>query len=136
MDMLAGRSWSTEARFPISPGPPQKKAENFQNRQKADPLAKCYMPGVPRIMYLDFPFQIFQTPQAIAMAFEWALDYRLIYTNGIRTRADDSSGWAIRAAIGTATRWWSTSPTTTTKHGSTWRATFTATRCMWSSDTA
>ena len=24
------------------------------------------MPGVPRIMYLDFPFQIFQTPQAVA----------------------------------------------------------------------
>jgi hypothetical protein len=25
--------------------------------------SKCYMPGVPRIMYLDFPFQIFQTPE-------------------------------------------------------------------------
>jgi hypothetical protein len=33
-------------------------------------------------MYLDFPFQIFQTPQAIAMAFEWSLDYRLIHTDG------------------------------------------------------
>ena len=40
------------------------------------------MPGVPRIMYLDFPFQIFQTPQAIAIAFEWSLVYRLIYTDG------------------------------------------------------
>src|ERR1700691_3799966 len=28
-----------------------KRAENFQNRQQADPLGKCYMPGVPRIMY-------------------------------------------------------------------------------------
>jgi hypothetical protein len=25
-------------------------------------------------MYLDFPFQIFQTPKAIAMTFEWELD--------------------------------------------------------------
>jgi hypothetical protein len=33
-------------------------------------------------MYLDFPFQIFQTPQAVAIAFEWSLDYRLIHTNG------------------------------------------------------
>jgi hypothetical protein len=59
-----------------------QKAENLKNRQKADPLAQCYIPGVPRVMYLDFPFQIFQTPQAIAMTFEWSLDYRLIYTDG------------------------------------------------------
>ena len=45
-------------------------------------------------------------------------------------------GWAIRAAIGTETRWLWTSATTTTKPGSTWRATFTATRSTSSSDTA
>ena len=67
---------------PISLGPRTQRAENFQNRQTADPLSKCYIPGVPRIMYLDFPFQIFQTPKAITMAFEWELDYRLIYTDG------------------------------------------------------
>jgi hypothetical protein len=33
-------------------------------------------------MYLDFPFQIFQTPRAIAMTFAWSLDYRLIPTDG------------------------------------------------------
>ncbi len=33
-------------------------------------------------MYLDFPFQIFQTPKIVTMAFEWELDYRLIYTDG------------------------------------------------------
>ena len=49
------------------------------------------MPGVPRIMYLDFPFQIFQTPQAVAMAFEWSLDYRLIYTDGSPHPADIDS---------------------------------------------
>ena len=70
------------------------------------------MPGVPRIMYLDFPFQIFQTPQAVAMTFEWSLDYRLIYTDGTPAPPPTSiPGWAIRAAIGTATRWWWTSPT-------------------------
>jgi hypothetical protein len=39
-------------------------------------------------MYLDFPFQIFQTPQAVAMAFEWSLDFRLIHTNGSPHPAD------------------------------------------------
>jgi hypothetical protein len=81
-NMLAGRSVVDGGEIPYQQWAAAKKAENFQNRLKADPLAKCYMPGVPRIMYLDFPFQIFQTPQAIAMTFEWSLDYRLIHTDG------------------------------------------------------
>jgi hypothetical protein len=78
--------------IPYQPWAAAKKAENFQNRQKADPLGKCYMPGVPRIMYLDFPFQIFQTPQAIAMAFEWSLVYRLIHTDG-SPHPNDIDAW-------------------------------------------
>jgi hypothetical protein len=31
---------------------------------------------------MDFPFQIFQNAEQIAMAFEWSQVYRLIYTNG------------------------------------------------------
>ena len=81
-NMLAGRSVVAGAEIPYQPWAAAKKAENFQNRQKADPLNQCYIPGVPRVMYLDFPFQIFQTPQAVAIAFEWSLDYRLIHTDG------------------------------------------------------
>ena len=86
--MLAGRSVIAGGEIPYQPWAAAKKAENFRNRQTADPLSKCYMPGVPRIMYLDFPFQIFQTPQTIAMTFEWSLDYRLIYTDGSPHPAD------------------------------------------------
>jgi hypothetical protein len=82
LNMLAGRSVVAEKEIPYQPWAAKQKAENFQTRQTADPLSKCYIPGVPRVMYLDFPFQIFQTPKAIAMAFEWELDYRLIYTDG------------------------------------------------------
>src|SRR3984957_19205518 len=81
-NMPAGRSVVAGGAIPYQPWAAAKKAENFQNRQKADPLARCFLPGVPRIMYLDFPFQIFQTPRALATAFEWALDYRLIHTDG------------------------------------------------------
>ena len=81
-NMLAGRSVVAGGVIPYQPWAATKKAENFRNRQKADPLNQCFIPGVPRIMYLDFPFQIFQTPQAVAMAFEWSLDYRLIHTDG------------------------------------------------------
>jgi hypothetical protein len=87
-NMLAGRSVVEGAEIPYQPWAATKKAENFRNRQKADPLNQCYIPGVPRIMYLDFPFQIFQTPQAIAMTFEWSLDYRLIHTDGTPHPAD------------------------------------------------
>ncbi len=82
LNMLAGRSVVVGGVIPYQPWAAQKKAENFRTRLTADPVSKCYLPGVPRIMSMDFPFQIFQTPQAIAMAFEWSLDYRLIYTDG------------------------------------------------------
>jgi len=59
-----------------------ERAKNFARRSTADPLSKCYMPGVPRIMYMEWPFQILHTTDHVAMLFEWTLDYRLIYTNG------------------------------------------------------
>jgi len=88
-NMPAGRSVVLGgAEIPYQPWAAAKKAENFQNRQKDDPLNQCYIPGVPRVMYLDFPFQIFQTPQAIAIAFEWSLGYRLVHTDGSTHPAD------------------------------------------------
>jgi hypothetical protein len=60
----------------------KKRDENYTNRYSADPLASCFFPGVPRIMYLEHPFQIFQTRDHVAMIFEWSLVHRLIYTNG------------------------------------------------------
>src|SRR6267154_4212920 len=59
-----------------------KKQANLKDRKTADPLEKCFLPGVPRIMYLEYPFQIFQTPEHVAMTFTWSQVYRLIYTNG------------------------------------------------------
>ena len=60
----------------------EQRAKNAASRTTADPVAKCYMPGVPRIMYMAWPFQVLQTKDHLAMLFEWSLDYRLIYTNG------------------------------------------------------
>ena len=68
--------------IPYQPWAAAKKNENYAKRQTADPLAQCFMPGVPRIMYMEYPFHIFQTPQQIAITFEWSSVFRLIYTNG------------------------------------------------------
>ena len=80
--MRPGRSVVEGNEIPYQPWAATKKLENAANRAAADPLSKCYMPGVPRIMYLEFPFQVFQSPTHLAMTFEWTNVHRLIYTNG------------------------------------------------------
>jgi hypothetical protein len=82
LHMPAGTAVVAGNEIPYQPLAAAKRLENFQHRATADPLAQCFMPGVPRIMYLDFPFQIFQTPQMLAMTFEWSSVHRQIYTDG------------------------------------------------------
>ena len=67
-----GRSVVEGGSIPYQPWAAAKRDENFANRATADPLANCYLPGVPRIMYLDYPFHIFQTRDAVAITFEWS----------------------------------------------------------------
>jgi hypothetical protein len=80
----AGRSVVEGGTIPYQPWAAKKKAENYAARATADPMAKCFFPGVPRIMYLDYPFHIFQTRDAVAITFEWSQVFRLIYTNGTK----------------------------------------------------
>jgi hypothetical protein len=82
LHLRAGTSVVAGNDIPYQPPAAAQRLENLRNRATADPLAQCFMPGVPRIMYLDFPFQIFQTPQLIAMTFEWSSVHRQIYTDG------------------------------------------------------
>jgi len=80
--MPAGRSVIDTLTIPYQPWAAMKQRENFEQRAKADPLVECFLPGVPRIMYMEHPFQIFQMRDAVAMTFEWQQVFRLIYTNG------------------------------------------------------
>jgi hypothetical protein len=68
--------------IPYKPEAAAKKKENFEKGPAADPLAECFLPGVPRATYLPFPFQIAQTPKTIAMLFEWSRTTRIIYADG------------------------------------------------------
>lgn len=56
--------------------------ENRKARKTADPLGKCFLPGVPRVMYLPFPLQIFQTAEFVVIASEYAHTTRTIHFNG------------------------------------------------------
>ena len=56
-----------------------QQQENMEYWLDRDPVAKCYMPGVPRANYMPFPFQIVQTPEYILMAYEFASASRIVY---------------------------------------------------------
>jgi hypothetical protein len=64
--------------IPYKPEALAKKKENFAKRLTLDPEIKCYLPGVPRAMYLPYPFQIVQTPTHILMGFQYANTSRMI----------------------------------------------------------
>ena len=77
-----GKSVVEGNQIPYLPAAATKRQQNSANRKTTDPLEKCFMPGVPRIMYMPYPFQIFQTNEHVAITFEWSQVYRLIYLTG------------------------------------------------------
>jgi len=80
-DIPAGLGVVEGDEIPYQPWAAAKQKENFTNRATADPESKCFLPGVPRIMYMPYPFQIFQTPAHIAMTFEYVHAVRRIFMN-------------------------------------------------------
>jgi len=81
-DAKAGLGVVEGNEIPYQPWALAKKKENFANRATADPRAKCYLPGVPRITYTPFPFQILQSSSQVKFFYEYAHAVRSIYTNG------------------------------------------------------
>lgn len=83
LGILPGKSVLVgDTTIPYTPAALKKRNENFEKRAELDPFNQCYMPGVPRIMYIEHPFQIFQTGNHVAMTFEWSQVYRLFYADG------------------------------------------------------
>ena len=65
--------------IPYLPDALERKLENQADWANRDPEVKCYLPGVPRGMYMPFPYQIFQSESAFFIAFEYAGAVRNIY---------------------------------------------------------
>ena len=80
-DMPAGVGVVEGDEIPYRPDALAKKQENFVNRATGDTEAHCYLPGVPRITYMPFPFQIVQMPDATTILYEYVHAVRYIYTN-------------------------------------------------------
>ena len=78
----AGQGVVEGGELPYLPDALERRNENYRNRATADPESKCFLPGIPRMMYMPFPFQIVQTPTHVAMAFEYLNAVRHIYLRG------------------------------------------------------
>ena len=65
--------------IPYKPEALAKKKENQEHWLERDPEIKCYLPGVPRATYMPYPFQIFQSPSAIFMTYEYDGAVRNVY---------------------------------------------------------
>jgi hypothetical protein len=81
--------------LPYLPAAAAKRKANFEKRLTLDPEIKCYLPGVPRAMYLPQPFQIIQSQKHIMMAFQYAGAIRTIYMDEhTDAPADSWMGWS------------------------------------------
>jgi len=74
--------------IPYQPWARTQKAQNFRDRETADPDRRCFYPGVPRIMYIPHPFQIVQNTDVFELIFEYGHYTRLIYLNGFPHHED------------------------------------------------
>jgi hypothetical protein len=77
-------------------------AQRDENRAawlERDPEIKCYLPGLPRATYMPFPFQIFQSDQRVAVAYEYAGAFRDIYL-------EDQGEPQVDSWMGQSFGWW------------------------------
>lgn len=68
-----------------------KQKENAKNKATADPTNKCWMPGIPRLSIIDYPFQIIQAEKYITFISEYAHVYRQVFMDGSK-HIDDWPG--------------------------------------------
>ena len=67
--------------IPYQPWAAARKKENLEHWMDRDPEIKCFQPGVPRAMYMPYPFQIIQSATKVMMVFEFANAQRTIHLN-------------------------------------------------------
>ena len=81
--------------IPYRPDALAKKKQYAANALREDGEVKCYLPGVPRVMYMPYPVQIVQSDSTILMMSEFASAQRTIYIGGKSSPpADTWMGWS------------------------------------------
>jgi hypothetical protein len=79
-----------DGQIPYRPEAAAIKKENAENWIDRDPELKCYLPGVPRAMYMPYPFQIFQSANKIQMFFEFTNASRIVHLDKVEDAPADT----------------------------------------------
>ena len=81
--------------IPYKPEALAMKKKYAANALREDGEVKCYLPGVPRMMYMPYPVQIVQSDAHILMLSEFATAQRTINMNSTTAPpADTWMGWS------------------------------------------
>ena len=79
-----------DGEIPYKPEALAKKRENAENWIDRDPELKCYLPGIPRAMYLPHPFQITQSTDKIHIAYSFSNTARTIHMDKVEPPRDQT----------------------------------------------
>jgi hypothetical protein len=74
----AGQSVVKEGEIPYLPAALEQRNKNHEGWPASDPETSCYLPGIPRATYMQYPFQIFQGDGDILMVYSYATINRLV----------------------------------------------------------
>ena len=74
-----------------------QKQRNFAKRATDDPEAKCFLPGVPRAVYLPYPFQIIQGDRKIMFVYGFAEANRTIHMDKENPEPPPLDSWMGRS---------------------------------------
>ncbi len=79
-----------DGQIPYTPEALAIKKENTDHWIDRDPELKCYLPGIPRAMYMPYPFQITQSTNKVHMAYAFASTARTIHLDTVDGPPDDT----------------------------------------------
>jgi len=79
-----------DGQIPYTPEALAVKQQNGENWIDRDPELKCYLPGIPRAMYMPYPFTIVQGTDKIHMTFAFSNAARVIHMNAVEGPPDDT----------------------------------------------
>jgi hypothetical protein len=79
-----------DGQIPYLPAAAATKQQNKENWIDRDPELKCYLPGIPRAMYMPYPFAIAQGTTKIHMTYAFSNAGRVIHLNKVEPPPDDT----------------------------------------------
>lgn len=79
-----------DGQIPYTPAALAVKQQNGENWIDRDPELKCYLPGIPRAIYMPYPFTVVQGTDKIHMTFAFSNAARVIHMNSVEGPPDDT----------------------------------------------